>query len=163
MTNHAKALQTAQQNEQSQSSTDSTRNQIKGLTKLWLMGVAAWGHRWTSSLGELPVESDGSITMAGRLWVQQLAGIPQGEVLKALADFAGSSDWPPTLAELKTACKDQANEQLRISPPRVDASHRMYNGKLSARSAFNESVEENCKAFNARCKEYGYDVTDYNY
>lgn len=163
MTIHERALPTDQHDEQQPYSNDSTPSQAKALTKIWLMGTAAWGNRWSSSLGDLPVNADGSLTVAGHLWAHTLSGISPREVMKALAALAGQSDWPPSLAELKTACKDQANEQLRISPPRVDASHRMYRGEISARSSFNESVEENCKAYSARCKEYGYDATDYNY
>jgi len=39
----------------------------------------------------------------------------------------------------------------------------MYNGRISARSSENESVEQNCMAFNRLMEEYGEPHRDYNY
>lgn len=133
------------------------------LSKIWIMGIAAWGSLWTKTLGDSPIDDDGKPTIPSRLWRNQLDGYDPNTVMKALANLSGTLKYPPSLAELKGACKDQSAEQLRIAPPRQDANHRMYHGQISARSAFNESVAENCKAFNARCKEYGFDHTDHNY
>ena len=72
-----------------------------GLTKLWLLGIGAWGHRWTASLGELPVDDHGRLTVAGRLWAGQLAGLDEADMIAALQHFAGRLDWPPSLAELR--------------------------------------------------------------
>ena len=127
------------------------------------MGVAAWGAMWTKTLGELPFDEAGQLTIASRLWRNQLQNFDAKLVMIALAKLSGTSKYPPSLSELKTACNDHSAEQLRIAPVRHDANHRMYNGKISARSAFNESVEENCKVFNERCKDYGFEVADFNY
>lgn len=79
------------------------------------MGVAAWGHRWTSQLGDLPFNDDGTLTVAGSLWIHQLAGISQRQVLEALAEFAGSSDWPPSLAQIrKRAIGIPTLDQVRL-------------------------------------------------
>lgn len=71
------------------------------LTKLWLLGIGAWGHRWTSSLGELPVDDAGQLTVSGALWSAQLHGLPEGSLIEAVQHFAGRLDWPPSLAELR--------------------------------------------------------------
>lgn len=79
------------------------------------MGVAAWGHRWTSQLGDLPFNADGSLTVAGSLWIHQLAGISQRQVLEALAELAGTCDWPPSLAEIrKRAIGIPSLDQVRL-------------------------------------------------
>lgn len=71
------------------------------LAKVWAMGIGAWGHRWTSALGELPLNDDGSVTVSAALWSRHLAGIPERDVLAAIDHFAGRSDWPPSLAEIR--------------------------------------------------------------
>ena len=71
------------------------------LAKLWLLGIGAWGHRWVSSLGELPVDDHGRLTVAGRLWASQLAGLAEPELLAAVQHLAGRLDWPPSLAEVR--------------------------------------------------------------
>jgi hypothetical protein len=71
------------------------------LVKIWLLGIGAWPHKWTSALGELPFNDDGSLTAAGALWASQLAGIPERAILEAVHHYAGRSDWPPSLAEIR--------------------------------------------------------------
>lgn len=71
------------------------------LTKLWLLGIGGWGHRWVSSLGELPVDDSGRLTAAGALWAAQLGGMPEQSILEAVQHFAGRLEWPPSLAELR--------------------------------------------------------------
>lgn len=73
----------------------------KGLSKLWLIGINAWGHRWASSFGDLPVNDDGSFTLCGALWSQQLAGLTERQVLEAVNYFAGRRDWPPVVSEIR--------------------------------------------------------------
>ena len=133
------------------------------LTKIWLIGVAAWGGLWTTSLGDLPMDGDGRLSIAAKLWRSQLADHDPIAVMKAMAQIAGSQKYPPTLADVKAVCKDQAAEQQRQLPAYNDANHRMWQGKVSARSAFNESVADNCRAFNAQCEAYGYEHRDYNH
>lgn len=74
---------------------------VTTLTKLWLLGIGAWGHRWVSSLGELPVDDRGQLTTAGALWSRQLAGLPEADLIDAVQHAAGRLDWPPSLAELR--------------------------------------------------------------
>jgi len=71
------------------------------LAKLWLLGIGAWGRRWTTSMGELPVDDHGRLTVAGRLWATQLAGLAEADLIDAVQHFAGRLEWPPSLAELR--------------------------------------------------------------
>lgn len=71
------------------------------LARVWATGIGAWGHRWTSALGDLPVNDDGSITASAALWARHLAGLEERDVLAAIDHFAGRSDWPPALAEIR--------------------------------------------------------------
>jgi hypothetical protein len=65
------------------------------------MAIAAWPHKWSSALGEVPFNDDGSLTAAAALWASQLAGIPERALLEAMHHFAGRTDWPPALAEIR--------------------------------------------------------------
>ena len=69
------------------------------LTRLWLLGIGAWGHRWVSALGELPIDDADNLTIAGALWARQLTGLKERDILAAIDHFAGRLDWPPSLAE----------------------------------------------------------------
>lgn len=119
MTVHERALPTEMPDEQPRSSDESSKPnesaQAKALAKVWLMGAAAWGHRWTSQLGDLPFNADGTLTMAAHLWAHQLAGISQRHVLQALSHYAGTRDWPPSLAEIrKQALGIPSIDQVRL-------------------------------------------------
>lgn len=74
---------------------------IKTLAKLWLLATAAWGHRWVSAHGELPVGDDGKPTTAGLLWAKGLRDVLDADVLAAMEYFATRAEWPPALAELR--------------------------------------------------------------
>ena len=71
------------------------------LTRLWLLGIGAWGHRWVSALGELPIDDADNLTIAGALWARQLTGLKERDILAAIDHFAGRLDWPPSLAEIR--------------------------------------------------------------
>ena len=119
MTVHERALPTETHDELPRSSDESSKPnesaQAKALAKVWLMGAAAWGHRWTSRLGDLPFNADGTLTMAAHLWAHQLAGISQRHVLHALSHYAGTRDWPPSLAEIrKQALGIPSVDQVRL-------------------------------------------------
>lgn len=73
----------------------------KTLVKLWVLAVAAWGHRWVSAHGELPVDDNGTLTTAGRLWATGLRDVLDADVLAAVEYFAARNEWPPALAELR--------------------------------------------------------------
>lgn len=97
-----KALQTAPSASSTHSPPPATSmTSRRTLARLWAVGIGAWGHRWTSALGELPVNDDGTITASAALWSRHLAGISEHDVLDALDHFAGRSDWPPALAEIR--------------------------------------------------------------
>ena len=86
------------------------------------MCAAAWGHRWTSKLGDSPFQQDGSLTVAGSLWIHQLAGISQRAVLEAIAEFAGNADWPPSLAQIRKCAMGIPT----IDKVRLDMTHRNH-------------------------------------
>ena len=81
--NPAKALSTEQRTAQHGSSPSTVSTPVPNpasattLAKLWLLGIGAWGRRWTTSMGELPVDDHGRLTVAGRLWATQLAGLAE--------------------------------------------------------------------------------------
>lgn len=99
--NAAEALSIVPQAAPAQSLQEPRPASAKGLAKLWLIGIGAWGHRWVSSLGELPVNDDGSLTACGALWSRKLAGLTERQVLEAVDYFAGCRDWPPTVGEIR--------------------------------------------------------------
>lgn len=75
------------------------------LSKLWLAGIGAWGHRWTTHFGDLPVDDTGALTLAGNLWAQGQAGFNADQLLAALGKFVEQGDdWPPNLPMLRAAC-----------------------------------------------------------
>lgn len=77
------------------------------LTRIWLAAQAAWGHRWTSAQGDLPIDDHGRLTVAGALWANGLRGLTERQVLDGLGRLAMSgNDWPPTLPELRRAAFD---------------------------------------------------------
>lgn len=57
----------------------------------------------------------------------------------------------------------KTNQPAPIKSRPTNLRHRMYNGSLSARSCDTESVEDNCKAFNAMMERYDSPHRDYNY
>lgn len=102
------ALSTEQRNAQRESSPP-TRTPApvrpSALTRLWLAGIAAFGHKWSSTYGELPVDDDGNLTICGQLWATTLAGIDDGTLLAAIAHYANRGDqWPPVVGELRLHC-----------------------------------------------------------
>ena len=69
---------------------------------LWVLGIGAWGHRWTSALGEVPFDEQArTLTVTGALWARQLTGLHERDILAAIDYFAGRLDWPPSLAEIR--------------------------------------------------------------
>lgn len=70
-----------------------------------MAGIAAFGHKWSSAYGELPVDDDGNLTICGQLWASTLAGIDDRTMLDTLAHFANRGDeWPPVVGELRLRC-----------------------------------------------------------
>jgi hypothetical protein len=82
-----------------------SRYDVEVLSRLWLTATATWGHRWVSSFGELPVSDDGRLTLAGRVWSDDLAAFSGDRILSVLEGFRHSgAAWPPTLPEFRAAC-----------------------------------------------------------
>jgi hypothetical protein len=72
------------------------------LSRVWIAAQAVWGHKWTSANGELPIDDNGRLTIAGALWSEGLRGHTERQVLDTLARLARSgSEWPPNLPELR--------------------------------------------------------------
>src|SRR5690348_4115361 len=74
----------------------------KGLTELWLGMIGAFGHKWTSSHGELPVErsEEGarSLTKTGAIWQRGLFGCDDAMVRRGFETCIQRPDeWPPSL------------------------------------------------------------------
>lgn len=77
----------------------------RALVRVWLTGIAAWGHRWASALGDSPLDDSGSATLAGALWAQELAGFTEAQILGALESFVRQGhDWPPSLPMVRVQC-----------------------------------------------------------
>lgn len=71
------------------------------LVDLWLANTAAYGPKWTSRAGDLPIDEDANLTIAGGVWARGLAGLSRAAVLGALERHARVSAWPAELAELR--------------------------------------------------------------
>lgn len=66
---------------------------------------AAYGHRWTSGCGDLPIDDDGRLTAAGVIWSQALAGFADEVILRTVGQAVISGGaWPPNLAEFRQLC-----------------------------------------------------------
>jgi hypothetical protein len=105
--NPAKALSIEMRAVPLKSSDEPTRSNATtaALTCLWLAATATWGHRWTSPYGDLPIDDNGHLTVAGTLWAQGLAGFTEGRLLAALEHFVRIGEaWPPNLPEMRARC-----------------------------------------------------------
>lgn len=74
----------------------------KGLTELWLGMIGAFGHKWTSSHGELPVEKSEegtrTLTRTGAIWQRGLFGCDDAMVRRGFETCIQRPDeWPPSL------------------------------------------------------------------
>lgn len=88
-----------------QPDTSTDRPAPRALVRVWLTGIAAWNHRWASALGESPLEDNGTATLAGALWAQELAGFTEAQILDALEHFISQGhDWPPSLPMVRVQC-----------------------------------------------------------
>lgn len=87
------------------SSADGHAVDVGTLTRLWLAAIAAYGHKWTSHVGDLPVGDDGRLTVAGALWAKGLAGFRREAIMAAFeACVLTGDDWPPSLPQLRMRC-----------------------------------------------------------
>lgn len=77
---------------------------VATLVDLWLANTAAYGPKWTNRAGELPIDDEGNLTIAGGVWSRGLAGTPRLDLLAALERHARVSPWPPELCELRALC-----------------------------------------------------------
>ncbi len=99
-------MQTARPTASPESSkTEASPASAVALSKLWLAGVGAWGHRWTTHFGELPVGDNGALTLVGNLWAQGLSGYSADQLLAAMGKFIAQGDeWPPNLPMMVAQC-----------------------------------------------------------
>lgn len=77
---------------------------MRALIDLWLANTAAYGPKWTNRAGELPIDDDGNLTIAGGVWARGLAGFAHAQVMAAMDRHVRLSVWPPELAELRALC-----------------------------------------------------------
>ena len=137
-------------------------NNEQDLAKLWLVGVAAWGPKWVKAMGEIHLDETGKPSINARLWATLFKDFTPNVVMAAMAAMATKQTFSPSYSEITEACKAHKAEQLRINPPDTsNPGHRYYKAAVSARSAANESVADNCRAFNARAKAYGFEYRDH--
>lgn len=77
------------------------------LRRVWERMTAIYGPRWTSSMGVVPVNEDGSLTVSGDTWAQGLSGLTPDQIAHGLRScLATDSGWPPTLPEFRAKCVD---------------------------------------------------------
>lgn len=56
-------------------------------------------------MGELPLDDDGRMTVAGNLWANGLAGFSEPQILGTLAYYVEiGSSWPPNLPQVRKHC-----------------------------------------------------------
>lgn len=92
------------------------------------MGVGAYGAKWTSGYGALPVDSAGKLTMAGMIWGKGLGPFTREHVLSTMSNYiAGPDEWPPTLPGLRRRC---------FAIPELAALKREFAPGTGERSAF---------------------------
>jgi len=71
------------------------------LMHLWAANTAVYGPKWTSRAGELPVDDDGMLTVAGGVWSRGLDGLPHAAIMRALDRHARVSAWPADMSDLR--------------------------------------------------------------
>jgi hypothetical protein len=107
LVNPEKALSTATHDVHARSSSEPARSNPRAaemLSRIWLAAQAVWGHKWTSSNGDLPIDDNGQLTVAAALWAEGLRGLTERQVMAALDRLAKTgSEWPPNLPELRKA------------------------------------------------------------
>ena len=100
-----------------------------------------------------------TIMIKSRAFVQHYRETGKMEFLPMPATFLNQRRWEDEFdTKPSSAPAEKTPEQKR-----ADLRIRMYNGRISARSSENESVEQNCMAFNRLMEEYGEPHRDYNY
>jgi len=103
------------------------------LSRIWLAAQAVWGHKWTSTRGDLPIDDHGQLTVAGQLWANGLRGITERQVLDAFDRLTKlGTEWPPNLPELRKAAAgipsfDEINHELLTT----DTAHRSAFARLT--------------------------------
>ena len=102
------------------------------LTRIWLAAQAVWGHKWTSTQGDLPIDDNGQLTVAGQVWANGLRGITERQVLDAFDRCARlGQEWPPNLPELlKAAAGVPEFEELNHELLTCDPAHRSAFARL---------------------------------
>lgn len=94
------------QNSGSQTGSDN-RAATSLMAKLWERMIEMYGHKFTSSYGEVPSDT----------WTRALAGCsPQGIAQGIRACFQRQDPWPPTLPEFVEMCREQPRSLYFHSP-----------------------------------------------
>lgn len=102
------------------------------LTRIWLAAQAVWGHKWTTTQGELPIDGNGQLTIAGQLWASGLRGLTERQVLETFDRLTKLGQvWPPNLPELrKYATEIPGFESVNHELLTCDTQHRSPFARL---------------------------------
>lgn len=93
------------------------------LEKLWITMTQTYGHRWTSSFGDVPKADHAWAKILGGLSGKQLANGLRGLVERAMTEEGA---WPPSAPEFRAMCV-----QVQGLPPVDRAWHEALLGKYS--------------------------------
>ena len=90
--------------------------------------IAAFGHRWSASHGELPVDDEKQATLTGGIWQRGLTGVTDSQVREGFERcIARADDWPPTLPAFRSLALGvpslaQVKGELRTTQTQQDRS-----------------------------------------
>ena len=74
-----------------------------------------FGHTFTSTHGESPVDEDGQLTGSGRTWAASLNDVTREQIVNGMRACKDSGDkWPPSIPEFVAMCKGKAINEFGI-------------------------------------------------
>ena len=104
---------------------------------MWGRMTVLYGYKWSSNLG-MAVDDDGYLTVAAKIWAEELAGISTEQLLHGFSRLKISfPSWPPTVFEFSRLCKGGNASEI----PTLDQMASIL-GTVSARTG---SVEHRYK------------------
>ncbi len=75
-----------------------------------------FGHTFTSTHGESPVDEDGQLTGSGRTWAASLNDVTHEQIVNGMRACKDSGDkWPPSIPEFVAMCKGKAINEFGLN------------------------------------------------
>ena len=74
-----------------------------------------FGHTFTSTHGESPVDENGQLTGSGRTWAASLSDVTREQIVNGMRACKDSGDkWPPSIPEFVAMCKGKGINEFGL-------------------------------------------------